>query len=75
MLEFALLPCYSPFEVITMKSNQIEAVKNRIEALRQRIKDGDYKDLNEKHELDKQRWLLKKQLTALEAGLDTFIAQ
>lgn len=58
-----------------MKSNQIEAVKNRIEALRQRIKDGDYKDLNEKHELDKQRWLLKKQLTALEAGLDTFIAQ
>lgn len=53
----------------------IEIIESRIETLRQRIKDGDYKDLNEKHELDKLRWLLKKQLAALEAGLDTFIAQ
>ena len=58
-----------------MEFTQIDFVKNEIEALRQRIKDGDYKDLTEKHELDKQRWLLKKQLAALEAGLDTFIAQ
>ena len=58
-----------------MENSQIEAVKAEIEALRQRIKDGDYQDPVEKHELDKKRWLLKKQLAALEAGLDTFIVQ
>ena len=58
-----------------MKNLQIQSIQERFETIRQRIKDGDYKDLNEKHELDKQRWLLKKQLAALEAGLDTFIAQ
>ena len=58
-----------------MESSQIEAVKTEIETLRQRIKDGDYQDLSEKHELEKQRWLLKKHLAALEAGLDTFIVQ
>ena len=57
------------------RTELIADVSVKIETLRQRIKDGDYKDLNEKHELDKQRWLLKKQLAALEAGLDTFIAQ
>ena len=58
-----------------MENNQIEAVKAEIEALRQRINSGDYKDPAEKHELEKQRWLLKKHLAALEAGLDTFIVQ
>lgn len=58
-----------------MRNIEIAEIEAKIEALRQRIKDGDYKDLNEKHELDKQRWLLKKQLVAIEAGLDTFIAQ
>ena len=58
-----------------METNQIEAIKAEIEALRQRINNGDYKDPAEKHELEKQRWLLKKHLSALEAGLDTFIVQ
>ena len=58
-----------------MESDQIEATKAEIEALRQRIKGGDYKDPAEKHELEKQRWLLKKYLAALESGLDTFIVQ
>ena len=53
----------------------VQQIQAKIEELRTRIKDGDYKDLNEKHELDKQRWLLKKQLAAIEAGLDTFITQ
>ena len=57
------------------RTELIADVSVKIETLRQRIKDGDYKDLNEKHELNKQRWLLKKQLAALEAGLDTFIVQ
>lgn len=57
------------------QSIEIKSIQAEIESLRQRLKDGDYKDLNEKHELDKQRWLLKKQLAAIEAGLDTFIAQ
>ena len=58
-----------------MDSNQIETVKQKIEALRQRINAGDYDNLQEKHELEKQRWLLKKHLASLEAGLDTFIVQ
>ena len=58
-----------------MENNQIEAVKAEIEALRQRINSGDYENPQEKHELEKQRWLLKKHLAALEAGLDTFIVQ
>ncbi len=58
-----------------MDNCQIESVRAKIEALRQRINDGDYKDPAEKHEIEKQRWLLKKYLAALEAGLDTFIVQ
>ena len=58
-----------------METNQIEAVKAEIEALRQRINSGDYKNPQEKHELEKRRWLLKKHLAALEARLDTFIVQ
>lgn len=58
-----------------MDNNQIETVKVKIEALRKRINTGDYENPQEKHELEKQRWLLKKHLAALEAGLDTFIVQ
>ena len=58
-----------------METNQIEAVKAEIEALRQRINSGDYNNPQEKHELEKRRWLLKKHLAALEARLDTFIVQ
>ena len=58
-----------------MKNGQIESVKAEIEALRQRINNRDYKDPAEKHELEKRRWLLKKHLAALQAGLDTFIVQ
>ncbi len=58
-----------------MKNKQIEATKAEIDALRQRINDRDYKDPAEKHELEKRRWLLKKHLAALEAGLDSFIVQ
>ena len=58
-----------------MQTNQIETVKAEIEAIRQRINTGDYENPQEKHELEKQRWLLKKYLAALEAGLDTFIVQ
>ena len=57
------------------QSIEIKSVQAKIEALRQRINDGNYKDPAEKHELEKQRWLLKKHLAALEAGLDTFIVQ
>ena len=58
-----------------MDNNQIETVKAKIEALRKRINTSDYENPQEKHELEKQRWLLKKHLAALEAGLDTFIVQ
>ena len=58
-----------------METNQIEAVKAEIEAIRQRINSGDYENPQEKHDLEKRRWLLKKHLAALEAGLDTFIVQ
>ena len=55
--------------------NEIESVQQQIEALRQRINSGNYENPQENHDLEKQRWLLKKHLAALEAGLDTFIAQ
>ena len=58
-----------------MENGQIESVRAEIEALRQRINDGNYRNPAEKHELEKRRWLLKKHLAALEAGLDTFIVQ
>ncbi len=57
------------------QSTEIGSVQVQIEILRQRIKDGDYQSLAEKHELEKQRWLLKKHLAALEARLDIFIVQ
>ena len=59
-----------------MKNQQeIQEIQATIEALRKRINAGDYENLQEKHELEKQRWLLKKHLAALEAGLNTFIVQ
>ena len=57
------------------KNTEISKVQEQIKALRQRINNSDYENLQEKHELEKQRWLLKKHLAALEAGLDTFIVQ
>ena len=57
------------------KNTEISKVQEQIKALRQRINNSDYENLQEKHELEKQRWLLKKHLAALKAGLDTFIVQ
>ena len=57
------------------QTSAIKNVQNEIEALRQRINAGDFENPQEKHELEKKRWLLKKHLAALEAELDTFIVQ
>ena len=54
---------------------EIKKIQEQIDTIRQRINNKDYKDPAEKHALEKQRWLLKKHLAALEAGLDTFIVQ
>ena len=57
------------------KDIEISNTRSKIDALRQQINAGDYENPQEKHDLEKQRWLLKKHLAALEAGLDTFIIQ
>ena len=57
------------------QTSKIKDIQDEIETLRQRINAGDYENLQEKHDLEKHRWLLKKHLAALEAGLDTFIVQ
>ena len=53
----------------------IKKVEQRIEYIRKQIADGHYLDAQEKHNLQKECWLLKKHLEALKAGLDTIIIQ
>lgn len=59
-----------------MKSDEeITKVEQRIERIRKQIAEKDYYDIQEKHNLQKECWLLKKHLEALKAGLDSIIIQ
>ena len=48
--------------------SNIQAVKTRLAELGERLVNKDYKDPAEKHEIHKERWILKNQLAALEQG-------
>ena len=48
--------------------HNIQDVKSRLEELGTRLVNKDYKDPAEKHEIHRERWILKNQLAALEAG-------
>ena len=62
------------FESMT-EDQGIKEVEQRIEYIRKQIADGHYLDAQDKHNLQKECWLLKKHLEALKAGLDTIIIQ
>lgn len=47
-------------------------VKARLMELGERLKNKDYKDPAEKHEIHRERWILKNQLAALESGSSSF---
>lgn len=48
--------------------NTIQEVKSRLEELGQRLVNKDYSSPQEKHEIHRERWILKNQLAALENG-------
>ena len=56
-------------------NDDAKQVEQRIEMISKRIADRDYCNPQEKHNLQKERWLLKKHLEALKAGLNSIIIQ
>ena len=59
------------WSVIMMSNVQkIEAIKAEISEISKRITEKTYVTLEEKHELQKKRWLLKRTLSAIENGSD-----
>ena len=50
---------------------KMESIKNEIAEVSKRIVDKDYKTVDEKHELQKKRWLLKRMLSAIQDGSDS----
>lgn len=49
---------------------KIKEIKAEIAAISKKIVDKAYETLDEKHELQKKRWLLKRMLSAIENGED-----
>ena len=47
---------------------RIKEIKEEIAAISKKIVDKAYETLDEKHELQKKRWLLKRMLSAIESG-------
>ena len=50
---------------------KINNIKDEIAMLSKQIVDKQYKTLDEKHELQKKRWLLKRMLSAIQDGSDS----
>ena len=50
---------------------KIKEIKAEIAAISKKIVDKTYETLDEKHELQKKRWLLKRMLSAIERGEDS----
>lgn len=50
---------------------RIKEVKAEIAGISKKIVEKAYDSLEEKHELQKRRWLLKRLLSAIEAGTDS----
>lgn len=48
--------------------SNIKEVKARLEELGQRLVNSEYETPQEKHNIHRERWLLKNQLAALEQG-------
>lgn len=48
--------------------SNIKEVKARLEELGQRLVNKDYNSPQEKHNIHRERWILKNQLAALESG-------
>lgn len=48
--------------------HNIQDIKSRLEELGKRLVNKEYNDPIEKHEIHKERWILKNQLAALEEG-------
>lgn len=49
---------------------KIKSIKNDIAALSKKIAEKKYETAEERHELQKKRWLLKRMLSAIENGED-----
>lgn len=49
---------------------KIKSIKNDIAALSKKIIEKQYETTEEKHKLQKKRWLLKRMLSAIENGED-----
>ncbi len=49
---------------------KIKGIKEEIAALSAKIVGHQYETAEEKHELQKQRWLLRRMLAAIETGTD-----
>ena len=49
---------------------KIKSIKDEITAISQRIVEKRYETADEKHELQKRRWLLKRMLSAIENSED-----
>lgn len=48
--------------------SNVKEVKARLEELGQRLVNKDYASPQEKHNIHRERWILKNQLAALESG-------
>ncbi len=51
-------------------TEKIKSIKDDIAATSRKIVEKQYKTAEEKHELQKKRWLLKRMLSAIENGED-----
>lgn len=49
---------------------KIKSIKAEIAEISKKIVDKDYETLQDKHDLQKKRWILKRTLTAIETGED-----